>query len=99
MFNPRPALRTYAAMSHLLGHAGNVEIEPVAGAPARLIRFHVDGVAHVMVSGVDRAGAAALAQAAGAKDMLDLCAGEFVSLAGGPDDAKPGLWVLTDVAG
>ena len=98
MFNPRPALRTYAAMSHLLGHGGNVEIELVAGAPARSVRFRVDGVAHVLVSGVDHAAASALAKAAGAKDMLDLCAGEFTTLAAGQGGAKPGLWALIDVA-
>ena len=101
MFNPRPALRTYAAMSHLLGHGGNVEIEPVVNSadnPARSIRFRIDGATHVLVSGVDRAGAAVLAKAAGARDTLDLCAGEFITLAVGQGDAKPGLWVLTDVA-
>ncbi len=101
VFNPRAALRTYAAMSHLLGHGGSVGIEPVvdgSGKPARSIRFRVDHVAHVLVSGVDRAGAAGWAKKAGAKDLLDLCAGEFVALAAGQGDAKPGLWVLVDVA-
>ncbi len=101
MFNPRPALRTYAAMSHLLGDGGNVEIEPAvdgSGKPARSIRFRVDGVAHVLVSGVDRAGAKAMAKAAGAKDVLDLCAGEFVTLGSGQGVAAPGLWVLVDAA-
>ena len=101
MFNPRPALRTYAAMSHLLGDGGSVEIEPVVDSsskPARSIRFRVDGVAHVLVSGVDRAGATTMANATGAKDLLDLCAGEFVALAAGQGEAKSGLWVLVDVA-
>ena len=42
-------------------------------------------------------GPAALAKSAGARGVLDLCAGQFVTPAAGQGDAKPGLWVLTEV--
>ncbi len=98
MFNPRPALRAYAAMSHLLGDGAGVIVDPVAREGVRTVRFRVGGVLHVLVSGVDRTAAGALAKAAGAQGVLDLCSGQFVTLAAGQGDAKPGLWVLTDVA-
>ena len=96
MFNPRPALRAYAAMSHLLGDGAGVTVDPVARDGARTVRFRAGGVAHVLISGVDRVAAGALAKAPGAQAVLDLCAGQFVSLGAEPGDAKPGLWVLTD---
>lgn len=97
MFNPRPALRAYAAMSHLLGDAAGLTVDPVARDAGRSVCFRVGGAAHVLVSGADRSAASALAKAAGARGMLDLCAGEFVTLQGVQGDTGPGLWVLTDV--
>jgi hypothetical protein len=97
MFNPRPALRAYAAMSHLLGDGVGVSVEHAVNEAARSVRFRAGGAAHVLVSGVDRAAAGALAQAAGARGLLDLCAGEFVTPAVEDLDTKPGLWVLTEV--
>jgi len=99
MFNPRPALRAYAAMAHLLGRDATVTIEPtVREGTARSVRFCVAGNPHVLVSGMDRAAAGALAAKAGARGMLDLCAGEFVTPAADGGDAKPGVWVLTNIA-
>ncbi|MFN0161975.1 MAG: metallophosphoesterase [Burkholderiales bacterium] len=98
MFNPRPALHAYAAMSHLLGHSAEVAVDAPAARAGRTVRFCVGAVAHMLVSGAGRAAAAALAKSVGAQRVLDLCAGEFVTLAVGEADAKPGLWVLTDVA-
>jgi hypothetical protein len=98
LFNPRPALHAYAAMSHLLGQGAAVSVDPVVLEGARTVHFRVGGAAHVLVSGVDRAAAGALAATAGALGVLDLCAGQFVTLAVEQGDAKQGLWVLTDVA-
>ena len=98
MFNPRPPLRAYAAMSHLLGQDSAVTVGPAVCEGARTVRFSVGGVVHVLVSGVDRAGADAIAKAAAAKDMLDLCAGQFVLPGAGQSGTAPGLWVLTDVS-
>lgn len=99
MFNPRPALRAYAAMAHLLGGDGEVSMAPaVREGAARLVRFRAGGDAHLLVSGTDRAGAAALAKKAGAKDLLDLCTGEFAAPAVRGGETAPGLWVLTRIA-
>ena len=98
MFNPRPALRAYAAMSHLLGQDSVVTVGPALSDGARTVRFSVAGVVHVLVSGVDGAGADAIAKAAAAKDVLDLCQGQFVSLAAWQPDSRPGLWVLTGIS-
>jgi hypothetical protein len=98
MFNPRPALRAYAAMSHLLGHDVEVTVDPARRGTVSSVRFRVGSATHVLISGVDRVGADALAKAAGARGMLDLCAGEFVTLGTKHSDPKLGLWVLTDVA-
>jgi len=98
MFNPRPALRAYAAMSHLLGHNTVVAVDPAVVEVARTVRFRVGAATHVLVSGVERIAAAALAKSAAAKGLLDLCAGQYVTPATDAVAAKPGLWVLTDVA-
>jgi 3',5'-cyclic AMP phosphodiesterase CpdA len=98
MFNPRPALRAYAAMSHLLGHGTTVSMDAPVVDGARSVRFRVDGVAHILVSGVDRAAALAQAGSAGAGGVLDLCAGEFVTPEGARPGDGPGLWVLTGCA-
>lgn len=98
MFNPRPALRAYAAFSHLLG-SGAVDVGSTETyGPARRTGFGVGEERHVLVSGADRATAAALAGQARAKGLLDLCAGEYLDPADKHDAAKPGLWVLTNVA-
>ena len=52
----------------------------------------------LLLSGATGEAAAAVAVVVGAHDMLDLCAGEFVSRARIGGDAKPGLWVLADVS-
>ncbi|MBK9609409.1 MAG: hypothetical protein IPO58_24475 [Betaproteobacteria bacterium] len=63
--NPRPALRAYAAMAHLLGSDNTVTVEPaVREGAARRVRFCVGGAPHILVSGVDRAAAGALAREA-----------------------------------
>ncbi len=98
MFNPRPALRAYAAMSHLLGQAAEVTVDPALNEALRTARFRVGAAAHVLVSGIDQVQAAALAKKAGAQGLLDLCAGQTLTQAAGPAATKPGLWVLTNVA-
>lgn len=99
MFNPRPALRAYAAVAHLLGCGAAVTIEPaVLEGSARSIRFSIGGNPHVLLSGVDRAAAAVFAARTGARCMLDVCAGEFVAPAANGGDEKPGVWVLTEIA-
>lgn len=99
MFNPRPALRAYAGLASLLGRETAISVEPtnLKGAE-RAVRFHVGGTTHLLLSGASGEAAAAMAANVGAHDMLDLCAGEFVARAGIGGDAKPGLWVLTDVS-
>ncbi len=94
MFNPRPALRAYAAMAHLLGDGGEMSVDSASRDEARTVRFRIGGTAHALVSGVDRATAFGLAKSAGAARVLDLCAGEFLEPSAEPGDAKPGLWVL-----
>ena len=98
MFNPRPALRTYAAMSHLLGHNTEVTVDPANTKAGRTVRFRVGAATHVLVSGMDRIAAAALTKSAGAKGLLDLCAGQYLTPATDLGEARPGLWVLTNVA-
>jgi hypothetical protein len=98
MFNPRPALRAYAAMAHLLGREAEVAIEPVVLEGAvRSVRFRMGAITHVLVSCPARANAAVMAARVGARDMLDLCAGEFVAPAAGGEE-KPGVWVLANIA-
>ncbi|MBK8065081.1 MAG: metallophosphoesterase [Betaproteobacteria bacterium] len=92
MFNPRPALRAYAAMAHLLAGAQSVAIGARGGAgEARTLHFALDGRPHVLVSG---AGArTALAQGgAGVRELRDLCSGTLHAADEAPDEA-PGLWV------
>ena len=98
MFNPRPALRTYAALSHLLGHNTEVTVDPANTKAGRTVRFRVGAATHVLVSGMDRIAAAAQAKSAGAKGLLDLCGGQYVTPATDLGEARPGLWVLTNVA-
>ena len=99
MFNPRPALRAYAAMAHLLGRDNSVTVEPaVREGTAQRVRFCVSGAPHFLVSGMDRASAGALAREAGAGEVLDLCTGEFTAPEAGSGETKHGVWVLTNVA-
>ena len=73
-------------------------VEPAISGAARTVRFRVGTATHVLVSGVDRNAAAALAKSAAAKGLLDLCAGQYVMPATGLSEAMPGLWVLTHVS-
>jgi hypothetical protein len=97
MFNPRPALRAYAAMSHLLDDEVGVTVESLACESGRTVRFRVGSAVHVLLSGMDRFTAGALAKATGARGVLDLCAGQYIKPAAEHNDPKPVLWVLMDV--
>lgn len=98
MFNPRAALRTYAALAQLLDGMDAVSLAPAElDGTARCVPFAVGTRRYVLVSGADCKSAAGLAKRAGARTLLDLCTGEYGDPAGKRDDGKPGLWVLTDV--
>ncbi len=97
MFNPRPALRAYASLAHLLGPGTDVAVQAtVMEGKARCTRFAVGSALHVLVSGVGGAEAAALAKKAGAKRLLDACRGEFLAMP--QDDAASGVWVLCEAS-
>jgi hypothetical protein len=94
MFNPRPALRAYAVMAHLLSGAGALSI----GAGSReggvhLRHFTLDGRPHLLACGIDAAGA--LAQAGGtARELWDLARGEALAPAAARAVQGSGLWVV-----
>lgn len=103
MFNPRPALRAFAAMAHALGDAARVVIDRVEQDEAlRTVRFSTGGASHLLVSGGPETRVLDLAGRSGARDSIDLCRGEIGTLFGaarGPDAraAPAGVWVLTDI--
>jgi predicted phosphodiesterase len=105
MFNPRPALRAYAAMAHVLGDAKEVVIERIEQDEAlRTVRFSTHGTSHFLVSGRSGPAVLDLAERSGARNSIDLCTGEFGTLsgpAGGPGENAPGesngVWILTGV--
>lgn len=103
MFNPRPALRAFAAMAHVLGDAGRVVIDRVEQEETlRTVRFSTGGASHLLVSGGAETRVLDLAERCSACDSIDLCKGEFGTLfetAGGSDGraASTGVWVLTNV--
>lgn len=92
MFNPRPALRAFAAMAHALAGAGEVELEGAAEAAAgeRAVRFRAGGIAHVLVSG-SAEGARQVVRSLQAPEVLDLAAGEYVDAPA----AGRGLWLAS----
>jgi hypothetical protein len=99
MFNPRPALHCYAGMANALGGNAGVVLESVEiEDDVRCVRFRAGGNAHVLLTGASAAAAVAASAAFGARDLLDLCAGEFVALAALKKDTVPGLWLLSNCA-
>ena len=95
MFNPRPALRAFAAMAHVLGDAGRVVIERVEQANGmRTVRFSTGAASHLLVSAGAQARLRELAERSGAHEAIDLCTGEIGDL---PGAARAGVWVLASV--
>lgn len=103
MFNPRPALRAFAAMAHVLGDAGRVVIDRVEQEETlRTVRFSTGGASHLLVSGGSGTRVLDLAERSSARDSIDLCRGEIGTLFGaaresGGRAASTGVWVLTNV--
>lgn len=105
MFNPRPALRAFAAMAHVLGDAPGVVIERIEqGATLRSVRFSTGSHSHTLVSGGPRTKVIKLAEHSGAQGSIDVCTGEIGTLtavARGTGEhaeaASTGVWILTDV--
>lgn len=99
MFNPRPALRAYAGMASLLAGDAIVSMQPAkCDGATRTVRFTVGDAAHVLSCGASGKDAAAMAAKMGAREMLDLSAGEFHASADTKAGLKSGLWVFIDVA-
>lgn len=100
MFNPRPPLRAFAGMAHVLGDAAHVAIERIEQDEAlRSVRFSCGNATHLLVSGGPRSRIVELAGRAGAQDSIDLCTGEFGALSATADAqaASAGVWLLTGV--
>jgi len=98
MFNPRPALRAYAALSALLAAADDIVVEPASvSASSRMVRFRVGTAAHALIAGV-ASSAAAVARSAAARELVDLTTGEARDVAGMLGDGT-GLWVAIDIRG
>lgn len=102
MFNPRPALRAYAAMAGVLAGAGAVTIEnEERGRGFCRVRFKVGPLSGALVCG--EAGCAALdVDAVGVSgECIDLCTGEIDSPAAPATRAhhsekRTCLWVVID---
>jgi hypothetical protein len=95
MFNPRAALRAFAAMAHVLGDARRVAIEPAEQqAGLRIVRFRIGETSHALVSGGAPGAVHELARATGARRWIDLCSGEIDSALAGAS----GVWVLSEVS-
>ena len=93
MFNPRPALRAYAAMAHLLAGARTLTLLASAREGAlRTVRFALDGRPHVLVCGADAPAALELGGAS-VRQLWDLCSGEIHRLDSLPGGRAAGLWV------
>jgi hypothetical protein len=89
-FNPRPALRAYGAMVHLLRDAGPVVLESVEQrGELRLAWFSALGARQLLVCG-GGAETAALAAHCAAEDCIDLLSAEI----GAPGTAPRGVWLL-----
>jgi hypothetical protein len=98
LFNPRPALRAYASVAALLGSDVAVTVDSVIGNGAeRCVHFRVGETAHLLVSGASGSAVADMAAANDGQDILDLCAGTYVGMAGAKDATAPGLWLVTDL--
>ena len=105
MFNPRPALRAFAAMAHVLGNAAQVAIDRVGQEGAlRSVRFSAGSASHLLLSGATEKEALDLARRAGAAGSIDLCSGEIDTLsdasrrsAGRTPAPSKGVWILTGI--
>lgn len=94
MFNPRPALRAYSVMSHLLAGAQAVRIgASLREGGGRLQQFSLDGQACLLASAMD-APTAIRRFGAGATEVWDLCRGEACAPAEAAELSGPGLWVV-----
>jgi len=105
MFNPRPALRAFATMAHVLGGAARVVIDRVEQEESlRTVRFSAGSATHLLVSGGPGTRVLDLAERSGAHDSIDLCTGEIGALfeAARESDGRgragsSGAWVLTNI--
>jgi len=91
MFNPRPALRTWAAMSALLGRVGTlrlIEARELTGLPGA-VRFEADGRAGWLACGTDAQAMLGPGRESSGWEWFDLLAGAGVDRPVG----ERGLWL------